>query len=104
MGYHIKGDKPSEKRVPLINQNKKDKSDFSLDEFITDAIEHQKTTSKILQLNFAAFETVQSAVNVLLNKKREVRTEKFILNQIVQKFHKMINIFGSRNRSISKSG
>jgi len=73
LGYHKKGDKPSEKKVPVINQDKKDESDFSLDEFITDTIEHQKTNSKIIQLNFAALETVHDAFNVLLSKKREIK-------------------------------
>lgn len=71
LGYHVKDEKPSKDPIPIIFQ-KNEKSDFSLDEFLTEAIEHTKKGSKIVQFNFFGIEAVIQSVNILLSKKKEV--------------------------------
>lgn len=70
LGTHVQGDKKTD-GVPVIFQEKVE-SNFSLDEFITEAIAHHKKSSKIIQLNFVEIDAVKKSIDVLLYRHREV--------------------------------
>lgn len=73
MGYH---DKDPYQSQPVINQGMTTRtSDFSLDEFITEAIKyHDKNAqnTRIIKLNFGTITSVQESIKSLLNYHREV--------------------------------
>lgn len=67
MGFHKQNLK--EAKIPVMHQ-KGFKSDFSLEEFITEAIDANNT--KIIRLIFSTIDPVADSIDILLNKRRQV--------------------------------
>lgn len=80
MGYH--GNNQTKK--PIMRQTN-NRSDFSLDEFLTETIQYHvrnRNNIKIIKLNFDSFDVVPQSIDILLAKQREVcfKILIFILN------------------------
>lgn len=70
MGFH----KNNQTIKPIMRQ-KNNKSDFSLDEFITATIQYHgrnRRNIKIIKLNFDSIDSVTQSINILSTKQSEV--------------------------------